>query len=349
MFAEIVIFCYDSFIQLTPANLAAVRIAADWLEMGADDGGLAWQAEIYFRQEVAGDARKAGHVLSACVSLLPDVTAALLAVRCVEVLASEEGDGEWMEELTALPVEVFRVVAESMGTWFAHDHDLLYRIVDYYLENHRENLAEEEKSRVCHTIECSKLSHDLLLHLVQNPRLPLRFVVQAMLLDQLHTRHAYVHLSSASAAAMPKQQSSNPSTNITLGAILQRDTARRQAAHLRTSMEATSFRIESLERDLEGLRRKLRWSEEKRAEMESVRSSSFRVAAGGKEEGSTVVVAQKSIGKGLGRKLIDGLKSVFKTSPSPKKAGGGGGGGGGVGGGGEKRRVQEHRRNHSFA
>lgn len=134
VFVDVIIFCYDSFIQLTPANLAAVRITADWLEMAVDNGGLTWQTEIYFLQEVAGDARNAGCVLSACVGLLPDVTAALLAARCVEVLAGEEGDCGWMEELTALPVEVFRVVAESMGTWFAHDHDLLYRTVDNYLE-----------------------------------------------------------------------------------------------------------------------------------------------------------------------------------------------------------------------
>nr|BAC83250.1 unknown protein [Oryza sativa Japonica Group] len=176
-----------------------------------------------------------------------------------------------------------------MRARFAHDHDLMYTIVDHYLQNHRGKLTEEEKSRVCYNVNCTKLSHHLFMHLVQNPRLPLRFVVQAMLVEQLHSHHSMLlsggHHHHAGAAGAPSSAAppasllksslsgafgacggfaataaaaGDAASSMTLGDILQRDAVLRQSAHIRASMQATTQRIDSLERELAGLRTRLR-------------------------------------------------------------------------------------------
>ncbi|ONK59919.1 uncharacterized protein A4U43_C08F12300 [Asparagus officinalis] len=141
--------------------------------------------------------------------------------------------------------------------------------------------------------------------------------LQSILLDQPPTPAL-----SSTSPNHPHRTSKPPST---LGAILQRDAILRNSSHLRSSIQATSFRIESLERDLDGLRRKLRWSEEKG-------SSSFRVVGDDGARGGCVESGRR--GKGIGRKLLDGFKSVFKTLPSSAA---------------EVATAQRHRRNNSFA
>uniref|UniRef100_A0A453B7B5 NPH3 domain-containing protein n=1 Tax=Aegilops tauschii subsp. strangulata TaxID=200361 RepID=A0A453B7B5_AEGTS len=180
-FADAVASCYGADLALSPDNLAAAWAAADWLELTAEDG-LARRAEDYFFEEVATDHGLAAAVLRSCAAFLGGEVAgagAGLLVRCLETLAASGGaDSRWLEDVAALPLEEFQVVVEGMRARLAHDHDLMYTIVDHYLENHKGKLTEEEKSRLCYNVNCAKLSHHLFMHLVQNPRLPLRFVVQ---------------------------------------------------------------------------------------------------------------------------------------------------------------------------
>ncbi|WOK93134.1 BTB/POZ domain-containing protein [Canna indica] len=373
-FAEIASFCYGAEVALTPGNLAALRVAAEWLEMGGGEAaGLVRRTEAYFAQEVAADAGRAVAVLRSCVRFLegPDAEAAAaaeVAAGCAEALAAMDGgEGRWVEEMAALPVAEFGRVARSLRERLVGDHDLLYKMVDGYLRNHDGKLTEEEKNRICYNINCTKLSHYLLLHLVQNPRLPLRFVVQAMLVEQLHTRRCILdHAATASADVKPRhhrRSSSSKTRNessccsnsrslsaagdrqqLSLGAILQRDAARRRSTELRAAMEATSLRIQSLERDLAGLRQRLRWSEAKRAEMDSMRSASFRIVRPrGGEMGEGPAEApgdgQPAVsggGGGFGRRLVRGLKNMFRKSERVEEGnelsvgstlGGGGGGG----------------------
>ncbi|XP_020594170.1 BTB/POZ domain-containing protein At3g49900-like, partial [Phalaenopsis equestris] len=110
-------------------------------------------------------------------------------------------------------------------------------------------LTEEEKLRICHTIDLTKLSHHLLMQLVQNSSFPLRFILKAMLHSHPPT---------------------TTTKTTTLSDLLDRDAAARQASNL-------AIRIESLERDVAGLRRHLRLSEEKQLETESAgQTISFR-------------------------------------------------------------------------
>ncbi|KAG6511546.1 hypothetical protein ZIOFF_029614 [Zingiber officinale] len=314
-FAGVAGFCYGCRVALSQTNLAAVWVAAEWLQMGGNDTGLVAQAESYFHREVVTSGEDpAATVLRSCAAfqLSPEAEAAAaaeVAASCVEALAASGGggDGRWTEDLAALSVEQFRRLAAA-------------------IRGHDGELTEEEKVRICSNINCMNLSPGVLVHLVQNPCLPVRFVVQAMLVEQLHTRRLILD---RAAVACLGDRGAGEDDDIgdavervqpppTLGAILQRDAARRHASQIRAAAEATSLRIESLERDLSGLRQRLRWSEEKRADMESVRSSSFRIVRGAEADEELVLTAGKGSAPrsgGLGRRLMRGLRQLFQKTP----------------------------------
>ncbi|KAK8962774.1 BTB/POZ domain-containing protein [Platanthera guangdongensis] len=312
-FTEVARFCYGRAPTLTPSNVGAVRAAAELLEMEENDrdageGSLIRQTEEFFRQEIACDKGRAALVLQCCVGLLPESgePAAAMAARCVQLLttAAEEDENvdEWIVELTAVSAESFGMIMESMARWSVHDHDHLYRIADRYFAINKERVSEEEKLRICHAIDCSKLSHHLLLHLVQNSRLPLRFIFKAMLISHHHP----------AAFSSPLSSSHGGDSSITsLRDLLHHDATARQATNL-------AVRIESLERDVAGLRRHLRWSEDKRAEMEAGRAKSFRYRSSGHDRSLAdyrpPVAGKEKRARGLGRKLVEGFRSLFRVS-----------------------------------
>ncbi|KAL5196723.1 hypothetical protein ABZP36_000235 [Zizania latifolia] len=359
-FADAVASCYGAEVALSPANLAAAWAAADWLELRGDGGlaAVAQRAEDYFFQEVATDHAHAAAVLRSCTAFLGGEAAgagATLLVRCLETLTASGGDdGRWLEDVAALPVEEFEVAVEAMRARFVHDHDLMYTIVDHYLENHRGKLTEEEKSRVCYNLNCTKLSHHLFMHLVQNPRLPLRFVVQAMLVEQLHSHHSMLLSSSrhchhvatdsaappallecsafpgafGGAAATVAASGDAASSMMTLGDVLQRDAVLRQSAHIRASMQTATHRIDTLERELAGLRTRLRRSEQAAAEAAakidraSAKSASFRIVRSRLWDGEDLAAASGAAAvkdststKGLRSRLVLGFKNLFTRRP----------------------------------
>jgi hypothetical protein len=208
-------------------------------------------------------------------------------------------------------------------------------------------LTEEQKTHICNSIDCNKLSPPLLLEAVQNPTMPLRFMVQAMFVEQLNTRRSILSATDSSQPRCRQPQriilSSNKvdhedSPTITLGAILQRETAARQAAHLKAAMDATSSRIVSLEKELSVMKKLLNESETQRISiMESARSASFHYGSQNKiergERGSASSVSLRfcvrgeRVGEGssssletprtrknMRRRLMDGLKTAFRAS-----------------------------------
>lgn len=254
------------------------------------------------------------------------------------------------------------MVVEAMRARLAHDHDLMYTIVDHYLENHKGKLTEEEKSRLCYNVNCGKLSHHLFMHLVQNPRLPLRFVVQAMLVEQLHSHHSMLlthhhhaaapvsaaplplppallkrSISGAFSSAVAAAAAAGDAASMTLGNILQRDAVMRQSAHIRASMEATGHRIDTLERELAGLRCRLRRSEEAAAaahaasaaiDRVSAKSASFRIPRSrlwdGEDlsSGTGTATTSRTVSKdslsakvGIKSRLVHGFKNLFVRRP----------------------------------
>lgn len=188
------------------------------------------------------------------------------------------------------------------------------------------------------------------MHAVQNPRLPLRFVVQAMFIEQLNTRRTVI--SAANNHDIKRSHYESPDAD-TLGALLQRDAALRQVAQLKSAMNATSSRIQSLEKELTVMRQVVQDNTGvKSNQTDSSRSASFRLGSERKVErgqkGSVSASSYRSFRrkerkvsdeeqscddhnssgsssitkveqKNLGRRLMNGLKSAFGVGTSNKK------------------------------
>ncbi|MED6194770.1 hypothetical protein PIB30_031642 [Stylosanthes scabra] len=303
-FSAIAEFCYSRRIHLTPNNVAAIRTAAGLLGMTGSGGhegeNLCQVAESYFNRIIGIDQEYASVVLRSCMDLLPEAeTTASLVSRCIEALVWDDYDGHGIDT-TCLNVVVeirpqdFQSVVDSLNARLPN-HDVLYRMLDLYLkENKSGKLTEEQKSQLCNSIDCSKLSARVLMECVQNPRVPLRFIVRAMLVEHLNTRRSITVAASAAAAAASggNQETERES----LGDILRRDSARRQTAQLKEAMDSTCSRIQSLEKELNGMRKILldhhaaadaeeaeKKQEVKLNALNSERSASFHVMAGTEE------------------------------------------------------------------
>ncbi|MCL7037218.1 hypothetical protein MKW94_030315, partial [Papaver nudicaule] len=278
-FSTVADFCYTSYIVITPFNVAALRIATELLDMNEDntngEENLKFKTESYFSKAVTVNKDYAIIILRSCLGLLPEAEeTALLASRCIESLDLMDGNNGicgWMGEVSSLNVEDFELIADSMHYLLTRSHDLLYRIVDSYFKENCEKLREEEKTKICSSIDCNKLSSNIIVHAVQNPQMPLRFIIRAMLIEQFNTRDSICSTLSMKnnkqhqeqhKKALPKKVNENneiteDSAVLSLGMILQRDAALRQAAQLKASVESTSSKIERLEREILSMKKVL--------------------------------------------------------------------------------------------
>ncbi|XVF61349.1 hypothetical protein PTKIN_Ptkin08bG0122800 [Pterospermum kingtungense] len=356
-FALVVDFCYGTHFLVTPFNVASLLLAAELLGMtetkGDGDQNLKQMTDSYFRRFIAVNGDYAAIVFKSCLAMLPEAeTAGFLVSRCLEFMnLTEDGDclDGCLEDVVSLCAEDFKIVAESMHQCFEY-HDLLYRIVDLYLEEQNGKITEEQKTQICNSIDCNKLSPQLLLHAVQNPRMPLRFVVRAMLVGQLNTRRSIFSATDHhySRRYCPVEDDNN---NITLGAILQRDATVRENAQLKAAMDVTSLRIQTLEKQLLCMKKILQESDNQnrgvegsRDVMESGRSASFHYGSrtnkieraergtasfrfSGREErafgspsskNSCIINGPRSK-KNIGHRLIKGLKNALGVSNSATK------------------------------
>lgn len=176
------------------------------------------------------------------------------------------------------------------------------------------------------------------MHAVQNPRLPLRFVFQSL----LNTGDTVI--SAANNHNMKKTHCESEETH-TLSALLQRDSALQQVAELQSAMDATSCRVQSLEKQLQVMRQIVQDNSAIKCDQINYgRSSSCRQNFGKKLErgqigslsssfrrtGKKVSVEAQNLGndhnnttkveqKNLGRRLMSGLKSAFGVGTSNKK------------------------------
>ncbi|KAF8052118.1 hypothetical protein N665_1602s0001, partial [Sinapis alba] len=261
-FSLVTAFCYGAHIELTPFNVVSLRVAVELLLMtGGNDvrNNLRNSTESYLRRVVFVNVDYISIVLRSCLALLPESqTTAFLVGRCIEAL-TEIGDGdcvnEFLEQAVILPAGNFVVVAEAVQQHFPR-HDLLYRVVDAYVKEHNGEITEEEKVQICNSIDCEKLSPPLLLHAVQNPKMPLRFIVRAMLQEQNNTRRSIIAAAdSVASTGDPPAGHEHRDSTVTLELLLQRDMAARQNYRLRAAMDSTSSRIKSLEKELEEMKK----------------------------------------------------------------------------------------------
>ena len=71
------------------------------------------------------------------------------------------------------------IISNSISAIAQRSADGIYRVVDIYLDKYR-YLTEHERDEVCRMSDCQKMSHEACKHVVNNGRLPLRFVVQIL-------------------------------------------------------------------------------------------------------------------------------------------------------------------------
>ncbi|GJN32907.1 hypothetical protein PR202_gb21450 [Eleusine coracana subsp. coracana] len=143
-------------------------------------------------------------------------------------------------------------------------HDLLYEAINTFLVEH-EGLSGEEKATLCGHLDCRKLSHELCIQAVQNDRMPLRLIVQALFVQQLHTHRAFTECSDsfrcvhsgelvpgAAYTPSPAVPTSQP-----LSASSPRDAKLRARDDASSEYETASFRIQALELEIISLKQTL--------------------------------------------------------------------------------------------
>ncbi|KAH9611567.1 hypothetical protein KSS87_009961 [Heliosperma pusillum] len=271
-------FCYSNHAAISPSNVAALRIAAELLEMDVDDGvedSLREITESYLCNVLLDNKESTYTIFRASLALLPEAEqTARITSRCLEMLFCTLDDGDCDSDgavscadgLKTVSPENFEVIADSMQRRFTRSHDLLYRVIDlYFLVYNGKVMSEDQRTQITRCIDCSILSEPLLMHAVQNPRMPLRFVVQAMLIEQLNTHRSIFSAINTTTTAptattitKPRPHHDFPSESpATLGAILERDAALRQVAHLRSAIDTTTSRIQTLEKELSFMKKLL--------------------------------------------------------------------------------------------
>ncbi|CAM6088504.1 unnamed protein product [Calypogeia fissa] len=96
-----------------------------------------------------------------------------------------------------LTLNKFLTLAEALPENTRVTDDGLYKAIDTYLKAHPE-LTENERKKLCRTLDCQRLSLDACMHAAQNERLPLRVVVQVLFGEQIKLRNAVTGTSSLS-------------------------------------------------------------------------------------------------------------------------------------------------------
>lgn len=171
-FSLVTEFCYGAHIVITPFNIAPLRIAAELLEMteanGTPDDNLKQKTETYFRRAVAVNEEYATIVLRSGLSLLPEAeTTACLVSRCIEALMlmhDADGDGagtganamSCLNDVLKLRPDDFQVLVESMNQRLTN-HDLLYRVVDFYIKVNKSNSEQKSDLKQSICASCSSL------------------------------------------------------------------------------------------------------------------------------------------------------------------------------------------------
>jgi hypothetical protein len=151
---------------------------------------------------------------------------------------------------------------------------------------------------LCGHLDCRKLSHELCIQVVQNDRMPLRLIVQALFVQQLHTHRAFTECSDSfryvhSGELVPGAGANTPSpgcpavptsqplsTGSACDGQAPRGDAKLRARDDASDYETASFRIQALEQEIVSLKQTLqRHNTLKGSARREGKEPSFRVAA----------------------------------------------------------------------
>nr|GME08764.1 BTB/POZ domain-containing protein At3g08570 [Ipomoea batatas] len=127
-------FCYGMNFEITAANVAHLRCAAEYLEMADDfrEENLIVRTETYLNEVVAQSLEKSVEVLSACETLLPIAEELEIPERCVHAIAKVACQEQLVSGLSHLecddsgPLEL----KERCLEWWVEDLSILR--IDFY-------------------------------------------------------------------------------------------------------------------------------------------------------------------------------------------------------------------------
>jgi hypothetical protein len=131
-------------------------------------------------------------------------------------------------------------------------------------------LSGDEKASLCGNIECRKLSHEACIQAVQNERMPLRFIVQALFVQQMHTHRVFAERSDSFRYMLSGAYTPSPGCPVPTSQPLS-TTSPYTDAHTTVAMdgklrardddaseyETASFRIQALEQEIISLKKTL--------------------------------------------------------------------------------------------
>ncbi|KAK9920199.1 hypothetical protein M0R45_028758 [Rubus argutus] len=126
-------FCYGMNFEITSANVAHLRCAAEYLEMTEDyrDENLIARTEIYLNEVVVQSLEKSVEVLTTCQSLPPIAEAVGIQSRCVEAIATNACKEQLMSGLSMLNCDGESAELKSgCLEWWVEDLSLLR--IGYY-------------------------------------------------------------------------------------------------------------------------------------------------------------------------------------------------------------------------
>ncbi|KAL0795865.1 hypothetical protein Bca101_067242 [Brassica carinata] len=198
-------FCYGINFEITASNVAALRCAADYLEMTEDhkEDNLISRTEAYLDQVVFRSLEKSVEVLCSCELLLHphDVAeASHVPERCVEAIAmnacreqlvlglsrlnrtSRRGDSDspewWIQDLSALRIDYYARVVSAMARTGLRSESIIASLMHYSQESLKGIRNRQERTKLdSGTIENEQRNVvEAIVSLFPNDRVPLSFL-----------------------------------------------------------------------------------------------------------------------------------------------------------------------------
>ncbi|PKA58210.1 BTB/POZ domain-containing protein [Apostasia shenzhenica] len=144
-------------------------------------------------------------------------------------------------------------------------HDHLYKALSSFLQEHP-HVSSEEKAAICKQLKCQKLSQPICIQAVQNEQMPLRLIVQALSVQQLHTHQAFKDFSESFrymqsgefSGSLPSLKSQLTISQYQVESPYEQVNEKKESeSGPQGDYECTSFRIQVLEEELMYLKKSL--------------------------------------------------------------------------------------------
>ncbi|XP_047308617.1 root phototropism protein 2-like [Impatiens glandulifera] len=164
-------FCYGVNFEITVHNVAALRCAADYLQMTDKycDGNLAGRTEDFLSQVALTSLSGAVVVLKSCEDLLPLADELNIVQRCIDVISikvckeanfpSRSPANWWTEELSIVDVDLFEKIIVGLKSRGAKSLTLASAIITYAERSLRDLLRDSGKKKSSESVNSELRIH----------------------------------------------------------------------------------------------------------------------------------------------------------------------------------------------